>query len=106
MMSPQSFSEDFASGTSDSVAKHFSMIAKATWEGINLAVLMVDAIIKSHANIDLSTFACDFNRTRVNLLEHNFIVMPMFEKCSNSVIRDHWKLRIIEKPGEFMEGNT
>jgi hypothetical protein len=61
MMSPQSSSEDFAGGTSDSVAKHFSMIAKTTWEGINLAVLMMfDAIIKSHANVDLSMFACDF----------------------------------------------
>ena len=45
-------------------------------------------------------------RSRVNLLEHDFVVMPMFEKCSNSGIRDHWKLGIIEKPGEFMEGNT
>ena len=60
MMSPQSSSEDFAGGTSDSVAKHFSMIAKTTWEGINLAVLMMfDVIIKSHANVDKSTFARD-----------------------------------------------
>ena len=45
-------------------------------------------------------------RARVNLLEHDFVVMPMFERCSNSVTRDHWKLGIIEKPGKFMHGNT
>jgi hypothetical protein len=81
----------------------------------NMKIQLLDTTFWPHLTEDPERFGERY-RTRVNLLEYDFVVMPIFEAyvfdCfdksyhSNLVIRNHWRLGIIEKPGELMKGNT
>jgi len=59
----------------------------------------------------------DRYRSKLDLLECDFVVMPMFAEGGRFffkeqflieffIVRNHWRLGIIENPGKFMEGKT
>jgi hypothetical protein len=85
-----------------------------TWG--NLKIYLTDTFFWTHLSSDPESYG-DRYRKRTGLLEYDFVVMPMFGSyvhCLFSkysigpkfVFRNHWRLGIIEKPTEFLQGNT
>lgn len=87
---------------------------KDLWRGLKIQLL--DTAFWGKLSRHPKTFNEKY-RARVKLFEYDFLVVPMFEWYGIDLFtysplifflffRNHWKLGIVENPGDFINGNA